>query len=59
MSISVPQNYLFIYFYSYTVFHYQVKVHFFSNTKISYTDQPMKISLYGYSGEKENIPYIM
>ncbi|KAF4083145.1 hypothetical protein AMELA_G00136590 [Ameiurus melas] len=43
----------------YKVFHYQVKVHFFSNSKISYTDQPMKISLYGYSGEKENIPYIM
>ncbi|KAG7327477.1 hypothetical protein KOW79_009083 [Hemibagrus wyckioides] len=43
----------------YKVFHYQVKVHFFSKSQISYTDQPMKISLYGYSGEKENIPYIM
>ncbi len=43
----------------FTVFHYQVKVHFFGKTKLSYTDQPMKISLYGIHGEKENIPYIM
>uniref|UniRef100_A0A3B1IEY5 Lipoprotein lipase n=1 Tax=Astyanax mexicanus TaxID=7994 RepID=A0A3B1IEY5_ASTMX len=43
----------------YKVFHYQVKVHFFSKNKLSYTDQPMKISLYGYAGEKENIPYVM
>uniref|UniRef100_A0A671SW01 Lipoprotein lipase n=1 Tax=Sinocyclocheilus anshuiensis TaxID=1608454 RepID=A0A671SW01_9TELE len=43
----------------YKVFHYQVKVHFFGKTKLSYTDQPMKISLYGIHGEKENIPYIM
>ncbi|KAK7136920.1 hypothetical protein R3I93_017096 [Phoxinus phoxinus] len=43
----------------YKVFHYQVKVHFFSKTKISYNDQPMKISLFGIHGEKENIPYIM
>uniref|UniRef100_A0A673NM48 Lipoprotein lipase n=1 Tax=Sinocyclocheilus rhinocerous TaxID=307959 RepID=A0A673NM48_9TELE len=42
-----------------SVFHYQVKVHFFGKTKLSYTDQPMKISLYGIHGEKENIPYIM
>ncbi|XP_076847785.1 lipoprotein lipase [Brachyhypopomus gauderio] len=41
------------------VFHYQVKVHFFGKSNISYTDQPMKISLYGFSGEKENIPYVM
>ncbi|XP_051977876.1 lipoprotein lipase-like [Xyrauchen texanus] len=43
----------------YKLFHYQVKVHFFSKTKLSYTDQPMKISLYGIHGEKENIPYVM
>lgn len=43
----------------YKVFHYQVKVHFFGKTQLSYTDQPMKISLYGIHGEKENIPYIM
>ncbi|XP_067252115.1 lipoprotein lipase [Chanodichthys erythropterus] len=43
----------------YKVFHYQVKVHFFSKSTISYTDQPMKISLYGIHGEKENIPYVM
>ncbi|XP_053369117.1 lipoprotein lipase-like [Clarias gariepinus] len=43
----------------YKVFHYQVKVHFFSKSEISYTDQPLKISLYGISGEKENIPFIM
>lgn len=42
-----------------TVFHYQVKVHFFGKTKLSYTDQPMKISLYGTDNEKENIPYVM
>uniref|UniRef100_A0A8C2CXS0 Lipoprotein lipase n=1 Tax=Cyprinus carpio TaxID=7962 RepID=A0A8C2CXS0_CYPCA len=43
----------------YKVFHYQVKVHFFGKTKLSYTDQPIKISLYGIHGEKENIPYIL
>lgn len=43
----------------YKVYHYQVKVHFFSKTKISYSDQPMKISLYGLTGEKENIPYVI
>ncbi|TRY57483.1 hypothetical protein DNTS_035511 [Danionella cerebrum] len=41
------------------VFHYQVKVHFFSKAKLNYNDQPMKISLYGFHGEKENIPYVM
>lgn len=41
------------------VFHYQVKVHFFSKTKQSFTEQPMKISLYGSHGEKENIPFVL
>ncbi|KAM4629387.1 lipoprotein lipase [Polymixia lowei] len=41
----------------YKVFHYQVKVHFFSKEKLSFEKQPLKISLYGTHGEKENIPY--
>lgn len=41
------------------VFHYQVKVHFFSKTKQSFTEQPMKISLYGSRGEKENIAFVL
>ena len=42
-----------------TVFHYQVKVHFFSSEKLAYTEQPMKISLYGTHDEKIDIPYTM
>lgn len=43
----------------YKVFHYQVKVHFFSKDKLSFTEQPMKISLYGTHGERENIPFVL
>ncbi|XP_003974174.2 lipoprotein lipase isoform X1 [Takifugu rubripes] len=43
----------------YKVFHYQVKVHFFSETQQSFTEQPMKISLYGTHGEKEDIPFVL
>lgn len=41
------------------VFHYQVKAHFFSQNKQSFTEQPMKISLYGTNGEKEDIPFVL
>ncbi|KAK6314294.1 lipoprotein lipase [Coregonus clupeaformis] len=41
------------------LFHYQVKVHFFSSEKLAYTEQPMKISLYGTHDEKTDIPYTM
>lgn len=43
----------------YKVFHYQVKVHFFSKDTLSFTEQPLKISLYGTHGEKENIPFVL
>ncbi|CAL8253673.1 unnamed protein product [Merluccius merluccius] len=43
----------------YKVFHYQVKVHFFSEKKLSFTEQPFKISLFGTHGEKEDIPFQM
>ncbi|XP_020780438.1 lipoprotein lipase [Boleophthalmus pectinirostris] len=43
----------------YKVFHYQVKVHFFSKDKLSFTEQPLKISLYGTHGEKEDIPFVL
>ncbi|XP_068447454.1 lipoprotein lipase [Clinocottus analis] len=43
----------------YKVFHYQVKGHFFSTDQLSFTEQPMKISLYGIHGEKEDIPFVM
>lgn len=41
------------------VFHYQAKVHFFSEGPMSYTEQPMKISLYGTHGEKEDISLVL
>lgn len=41
------------------VFHYQVKMHIFSKTQQSFTEQPMKISLYGSHGEKENIDFVL
>lgn len=41
------------------VFHYQVKMHFFSAAQQSFTEQPMKISLYGTHGEKENIAFVL
>ncbi|KAF1385741.1 hypothetical protein PFLUV_G00110940 [Perca fluviatilis] len=43
----------------YKVFHYQVKVHFFSKDSLSFTEQPMKISLYGTHGEKEDISFVL
>ncbi|XP_015249924.1 lipoprotein lipase isoform X1 [Cyprinodon tularosa] len=43
----------------YKVFHYQVKAHLFSKDKQSFTEQPMKISLYGTHGEKEDIPIVL
>jgi len=43
----------------YKVFHYQVKVHFFSKDKLSFTEQPLKVSLYGTLEEKEDIPFTM
>ncbi|KAJ8277380.1 hypothetical protein GJAV_G00074540 [Gymnothorax javanicus] len=43
----------------YKVFHYQVKVHFFSKDKLSFTEQPMLVSLFGTEGEKEDIPFTM
>ncbi|XP_036376712.1 lipoprotein lipase [Megalops cyprinoides] len=39
----------------YKVFHYQLKVHFFSKDKLSFTEQPIKVSLYGTHSEKEDI----
>ncbi|KAM9385119.1 lipoprotein lipase [Pholidichthys leucotaenia] len=41
------------------VFHYQVKGHFFSTRQLSYEEQPMKISLYGTQGEKEDISFVL
>uniref|UniRef100_A0A1A7XJV8 Lipoprotein lipase n=1 Tax=Iconisemion striatum TaxID=60296 RepID=A0A1A7XJV8_9TELE len=43
----------------YKVFHYQVKAHFFSKDQLSFTEQPMKISLYGTHAEKEDIPFVL
>lgn len=43
----------------YKVFHYQVKVHFFSKDKMSFSEQPIRVSLYGTNGEKEDIPFTM
>lgn len=43
----------------YKVFHYQVKVHFFSTDKLSFTEQPLKISLHGTHGEKEGISFVL
>lgn len=41
------------------VYHYQVKAHFFSEAQLSFTEQPMKISLYGTHGEKEDISFVL
>nr|ACH53599.1 lipoprotein lipase [Epinephelus coioides] len=43
----------------YKVFHYQVKVHFFSKDRLSFTEQPMKISLHGMLGVKGDIPFVL
>ena len=42
-----------------TVFHYQVKVHFFSKNEMSFSEQPLRVSLYGTNAEKEDIPLTM
>lgn len=36
-----------------------MKVHFFSESPQSFTEQPMKISLYGTHGEKEDISFVL
>ncbi|XP_018583848.2 lipoprotein lipase [Scleropages formosus] len=41
------------------VFHYQVKVHLFSQDKLEFTEQPMKMSLYGTDGEAEAIAFTL
>ncbi|XP_063057219.1 lipoprotein lipase [Engraulis encrasicolus] len=43
----------------YKVFHYQVKMHFFSKDDLSFTEQPLRISLYGTHDEKEDLKYIL
>lgn len=43
----------------YKVFHYQVKVHVFSKDSISFTEQPIRVSLYGTHGEKEDITHVL
>ncbi|XP_061097315.1 lipoprotein lipase-like isoform X2 [Conger conger] len=41
------------------VFHFQVKVHFFSQEDVTFRDQPLKISLFGTLGEKEDISLVL
>ncbi|XP_054645588.1 lipoprotein lipase-like isoform X3 [Dunckerocampus dactyliophorus] len=41
------------------MFHYQVKMHLFSKDSLSFTEQPIKVSLYGTHGEKEDIPHVL
>ncbi|XP_061739215.1 lipoprotein lipase [Nerophis ophidion] len=43
----------------YKVFHYQVKMHLFSDERLSFSEQPLKISLYGTHGEKEDIAHVL
>ncbi|XP_077390574.1 lipoprotein lipase [Festucalex cinctus] len=43
----------------YKVFHYQVKMHLFSKESLTFKEQPIKISLYGTHGEKEDIPFVL
>ncbi|TSP09076.1 Lipoprotein lipase [Bagarius yarrelli] len=43
----------------YKVFHYQIKAHLFSHNHLSLENQPVKISLYGTHGEKEDIPVVV
>ncbi|XP_035276326.1 lipoprotein lipase-like isoform X1 [Anguilla anguilla] len=43
----------------YKVFHFQVKVHFFSQDNVTFRDQPLKVSLFGTLGEKEDISLIL
>lgn len=41
------------------VFHYQMKVHFFSQQMLSFAQQPMRVSLFGTHSEKTDINLIM
>ncbi|KAJ8372908.1 hypothetical protein AAFF_G00275580 [Aldrovandia affinis] len=43
----------------YKVFHYQVKVHLFCQEEVTLRDQPLKVSLYGTLGDKEDIRIIL
>ncbi|XP_057697707.1 lipoprotein lipase [Corythoichthys intestinalis] len=43
----------------YKVFHYQVKMHLFAMGTLNLKEQPMKISLYGTEGEKEDIAFVL
>ena len=42
-----------------TVFHYQVKLHFFSKDALSFTEQPIRVSLYGTLGEREDLTHVL
>lgn len=41
------------------VFHYQIKLHLFSQNHLALDNQPVKISLYGTHDEKDNIPIVV
>ncbi|XP_041085731.1 lipoprotein lipase-like [Polyodon spathula] len=41
----------------YKVFHFQIKVHFFNRINISFTDQPITLSLYGTQNEVQDIAH--
>ncbi|XP_061681091.1 lipoprotein lipase [Syngnathoides biaculeatus] len=43
----------------YKVFHYQVKMHLFSKKKQTFSQQPVKISLHGTRGEKEDVHFVL
>ncbi|XP_006640052.2 lipoprotein lipase [Lepisosteus oculatus] len=43
----------------YKVFHYQIKLHFFSQKNISFTVQPVQVSLHGTQNETENIALVL
>uniref|UniRef100_A0A3Q3D2I0 Lipoprotein lipase n=1 Tax=Hippocampus comes TaxID=109280 RepID=A0A3Q3D2I0_HIPCM len=43
----------------YKVFHYQVKMHMFSDRRLTFNEQPIKVSLYGTHGEKEDISFVL
>ncbi|XP_053342727.1 lipoprotein lipase [Clarias gariepinus] len=43
----------------YKVFHYQVKVHLFSQYQLTLDNQPMKVSLYGTHDERDNIAVVV
>ncbi|XP_066507968.1 lipoprotein lipase-like [Hoplias malabaricus] len=43
----------------YKVFHYQIKLHLFSQKNMTMETQPLKISLYGTLSEREDIPVVV